>query len=45
MGAFEVNGDFADAPSHTFSGANVERNAIPAPIIDMELHGDVGLSR
>ena len=40
-GIFELDGDFGGAFGEAFSDADVEGDAVPAPVIDIDLEGDV----
>ena len=42
--AFELNGDFRELPRESFACAEEERHAGPAPVIDEDLHGDIGFA-
>ena len=39
----EQHGDLGASPGHALAGADVERHPGPAPVLDVELQGDVGL--
>ena len=39
----ELDGDLGAPPRQRLAGAQVERHAGPAPVVDPELHGDEGL--
>src|ERR1700687_1923755 len=40
--ATELNDDFGGAPLEALAGAEIERHAGPAPVVNLQLHGDEG---
>ena len=44
-GRLELDGDLGRPPRHVLAGADVEGHAGPAPVVDLEPQGDVGLDR
>src|SRR5215469_14819767 len=39
----ELNGDLSRPPCHTLAGTQIKRDTGPAPIVDAQLHCDIGL--